>query len=124
MLKKKSPRVIEKLGIGIDVVKIKRFQDIPYFSNPKFYKKIFLPSEIKYCLKFKDASKHFAGKFAVKEAIKKSISDNVAMLDIETSHSNLKPTIKLKGNKKYHFLASISHENTIAISVVISEQID
>lgn len=123
MLKKKSLRVIEKLGIGIDAVQIKRFQDIPYYSNPKFYKKIFLPSEIKHCLKFKDASKHFAGKFAVKEAAKKSITDNIALLDIETSHSNLKPTIKLKGNEKYQFLVSISHENTVAVAVVISERI-
>lgn len=123
MLKKKSLRIIERLGIGIDVVQIKRFEDIPYYSNSRFYKKIFLPSEIKYCLKFKDAPRHFAGKFAIKEAVKKSISDNIALYDIETSHSNLRPTIKLKGKEKYLFLASISHENSVAIAVVISERL-
>ena len=126
MLKKKSRRVIEKLGIGIDVVQIKRFQDIPYSSNHKFYKKIFLPSEIKYCLKFKDASKHFAGKFAIKEAVKKSICDNIDFLHIQTSHLHFKPEVKLIGNiaKKYNFMISLSHEQEVAVGIVISEKIE
>lgn len=115
--------MIEKLGIGIDVVEIKRFETIPYHSNPRFYKKIFHLSEIKYCLKYKDPAKHFAGKFAIKEAVKKSISDKIDLLDIETLHSNQKPVVKLKDNRKYRFHISVSHEDTIAIAVVISEKI-
>ena len=115
--------IIEKLGIGIDIVDVKRFEKIPYPSKPHFYQKIFLPSEIKYCLKYKNPYEHFAGKFAIKEAVKKSIPDNISLLDIETSHSNSKPLIKLKRMKKYLFITSLSHEDKIAVAVVISEKI-
>lgn len=115
--------VIENLGIGIDIVEVRRFKKITYSKNKSFYEKTFLPSEIKYCLKYKDQARHFAGKFAVKESVKKSITENIHFLDIETSHSNSKPIVKLKGKKKYRFLVSISHEDKIAVSVVISERI-
>ncbi len=118
--------MIEKLGIGIDIVDLKQFEKIPYASKPKFYKKIFLASEIKYCLKYKNPSERFGGKFAIKEAIMKSIPERISMLDIETFHSNSKPKVKLRGNigRKYLFLASISHQKQYAIGVVISERIN
>lgn len=115
--------MIEKIGIGIDIVDVTRFEKIPYEKKPGFYKKIFLQSEIEYCLQHVNPHMHFAGKFAVKEAVKKSIKKNISLLDIETSHSDSMPTIKLKGNENYQFLVSISHENTIAVGVVISERI-
>lgn len=113
--------MITNLGIGIDVVKVNRFRKIPYDKNKRFYKKIFLPSEIAYCTKFKDQERHFAGKFAIKESVKKSISKKINMRDIVTSHSKSRPTVTIRNNKKYQFLASISHEDEIAVGVVISE---
>jgi len=111
------------LGIGIDIVDIQRFRKISYSSNPGFYKKIFIPSEIKYCRKFKDPYPHFAGKFAVKESVIKAINEPVHMLKIETIHVNSKPAVKLRGKleNRYRFLTSLSHDKNIAIAVVISE---
>ena len=88
--------MIEKLGIGTDITDINKFKKIPYHTNKKFYEKIFLPSEIKYCVKYKNPSPHFAGKFAVKESVTKSIPEKISFLDIETFHSNSKPQIRLK----------------------------
>ena len=118
--------MIEKLGIGTDITDINKFKKISYITNKKFYEKIFLPSEIKYCVKYKNPSPHFAGKFAVKESITKAVSEKISFLDIETFHSNSNPQIRLKGkiNKKYTFRASLSHEKNFAIAVVISEQTD
>ena len=118
--------MIEKLGIGTDITDINKFKKIPYITNKKFYEKMFLPSEIKYCVKYKNPSPHFAGKFAVNESVIKAISEKISFLDIETFHSNSKPQIRLKGkiNKKYAFRASLSHEKNFAIAVVISEQTD
>ena len=56
--------MIENFGIGIDVSSIKKFKNKPFDKNKSFYKKIFLDEEIAYCLKFKNASEKFAGKFA------------------------------------------------------------
>ena len=118
--------MIEKLSIGIDIVNVKQFEKISYSSKSAFYRKIFLPSEIKYCLKYKNPYEHFAGKFAIKEAVKKSIRERISLLDIETSHSDSKLHVKLVGKfeGKYLFLASISHEKKIAIGIVISEKIN
>ncbi len=118
--------MIEKLGIGIDMVDVDQFKRISYSSCLGFYKKIFLPIEIKYCLKYKNPYKHFAGKFALKEAVKKSIPERISLLDIETSHSKSKPKVRLLGKLrgKYLFLASISHEENFAMGIIISERVN
>jgi len=115
--------MIENIGIGIDIVDVKRFKTIPYAYKKKFYEKIFLPSEIKYCLAFKNSTLHFAGKFAAKEAVKKSINETLDVHDIEVVSISQVPKIKLRKRLPYKFLVSITHENDFAIAVVISERI-
>jgi len=117
--------MVEKLGVGIDIADITDFKKNPYQERVGFYELIFQSSEIDYCLKFKDSSSHFAGKFALKEAVKKSINDDIYISKIETFHVNSKPMIKLLDSaKKYVFRASISHEGNYAIAIVISELIN
>ena len=65
--------MIEKFGIGIDVIEVNRFSSKKFSENEEFYKKIFTDSEINYCTKFKEPYAHFAGKFALKEAVIKAI---------------------------------------------------
>ena len=117
--------LIEKDGIGIDIIDVQRFTKKIFKENLTFYQKIFLESEIKYCLRFKSPYEHFAGKFALKESVIKSIPDKISFLDIQTSHSKYGPTIRLLGKKakKYSFLCSVSHEKKFAIAVVISSRI-
>lgn len=118
--------MIERLGIGIDIVDIGQFEKMQYSLKLQFYKKIFLPSEIEYCLKYKNPYEHFAGKFAVKEAVKKSIRENISPLKIKTSHSNSIPKVEILDNKfkKFVFIASISHDKKFAVGVVISEKVN
>ena len=116
--------MLEKFGIGIDVANIDDFKKIPYEKKSGFYEKIFHSSEINYCLNHKDPYPHFAGKFALKEAVKKSVIENVYISKIETFHQESKPSIKLINCKNnYIFRASISHEKNIAMAIVISEMI-
>ena len=117
--------MLEKFGIGIDVVKVSRFKNKPYLTNKNFYKKLFSDSEIKYCLKYKDPAPHFSGKFAVKESLIKSINEKILLHEIKTFYKNSKPTVNIKKSlsKKYRFIVSISHENDIAVAVVLSEKI-
>ena len=118
--------LIEKDGVGIDIIDVERFRKKIFKQNIKFYQRIFLESEIKYCLRFKSPYEHFAGKFALKESVIKSIPDKISFLDIQTSHSKYGPTIRLLGKKakKYSFLCSVSHEKKFAIAVVISSRIE
>ena len=116
--------MIENLGIGIDIVEVSRFRRKKYGENRNFYKKIFVKSEINYCLKFKNSAERFAGKFALKEALIKSIDRKIRFSEIETSHLKSKPIVRIKKSReKYNFIASLSHENDFAIAVVISERI-
>jgi len=116
--------MIEIFGIGIDLVNIEKFRKKPFKKNQSFYERIFSKSEISYCLEFKNSYERFAGKFAIKEAVIKSIQDKIGFSQIEISYINSKPIVKIKKiKKKYKFLISISHENNFAVAVVISENI-
>ena len=115
--------MLDKLGIGIDIVEIKRFSKKPYKTNMNFYKKIFHESEINYCLNHKNSAQYFAGKFAIKESIIKSIPKNIDFLDILIDYSNSKPTVTLINDSSYSFLVSLTHEELYAVSVVISEKL-
>ena len=111
-------------GIGIDLVEIKRFKQLSFSENQSFYKKNFSDDEIDYCMKFNEPYRHFAGKFALKEALIKSIDKKISLSEIETSHFDSKPIVKiLEDNENYRFLASVSHENEFAIAVVICEKL-
>ena len=114
--------MIKNLGIGIDIIEVSRFRKKQYEENKNFYKKIFVKSEINYCLKFKNSAERFAGKFALKEALIKSIDRKIRFSEIETSHLKSKPIVRIKKSReKYNFIASLSHENDFAVAVVISE---
>ena len=121
---KLSLEMIKNLGIGIDIIEVSRFRKKKYEENKNFYKKIFVKSEINYCLKFKNSAERFAGKFALKEALIKSIDRKIRFSEIETSHLKSKPIVRIKKSReKYNFIASLSHENDFAIAVVISVRI-
>ena len=115
--------MLEKLGIGIDIIEIKRFLNKPYETNLDFYKKIFHESEITCCLERKNFAECFAGKFAIKESVIKSIPKKITFLDILIDYSNSKPVVTLIDDSSYSFLVSLTHEKLYAVSVVISEKL-
>jgi|TARA_B100000809_G_scaffold236666_1_gene255860 holo-[acyl-carrier protein] synthase len=112
--------MMEISNIGIDIINIERFKKKEYAKNKKFYQKIFSKSEIEYCLEFKNSSEHFAGKFAIKEAVRKSLKEKVPFNKILTTHKNSKPRIILKMKLNYEFLVSVSHETNMALAIVIA----
>ena len=113
----------EKIGVGIDIINVSRFRNMPFEKKLSFYKKIFHDNEINYCLKFKDPYVHFAGKFAIKESVIKSINIKENLLKIITDHDNKKPTVSISEKKDYIFSVSITHEKDYAIGVVIAKKI-
>jgi len=108
-------------NVGIDIVSVNRFKNKIFSKNITFYKNFFLQSEIDYCNKFKSPYEHFAGKFAIKEAVIKSVDEKILPLDIEIFYKNSKPQIKLKKfQSKYSFKISMSHEKDYAIAIAIA----
>jgi len=104
--------------MGIDITDVNRFSSKIYSKNKQFYKKIFTKNEIDYCTKFKNPYTHFAGKFALKEAVIKALNKKIDLLEIETFHKNKAPYVKLKNYDSFS-IASISHEKNIAVAVFL-----
>jgi len=111
---------IDELDVGIDLVKIDRFKKIPFDKNKSFYKKNFSEEEIEYCLRFEEPYKHFAGKFAIKEATIKAINKKIELLEIKTYHDKSKPKVSII-NEEIDFKVSVSHDGDYAIAIVFSK---
>ena len=109
------------MNVGIDLVQTSRFEKIPYDKNKSFYEKNFSDNEIKYCLKFNEPYKHFAGKFAIKEATMKSIEEKIKLSDVVTYYDNDKPNVRIS-TKGFNFKVSMSHDGDYVIAIVISNK--
>ena len=116
------------LGVGTDIVNVKRIERIVKKNKNSFLRKIFTDREIKKILSYKvsQASK-IASRFAAKEALSKAlatgIGTNVSFLDIEVLN---KPSgapffnIVKKSLKKTTFELSLSDDYPWALAFVIA----
>lgn len=116
-------------GLGNDIIEVPRIEKIMLRYGPKFLDKVFTVTEQAYCLKYVKSSRHFAGRFAAKEAIVKALGTgfgkDVSFLDIEiVNDASGKPIVQLApevtkrlGNPQVHL--SISHCNSYATAVAI-----
>jgi len=123
------------LGVGIDIVNIKRIEKILKRKNNKFKTKVFSKNEITYCKKKKYPGSFYAKRFAAKEALVKALGtgfrQGMLFKNIEvTNNKHGKPSIKLKGNtltllkkrtknKKYQIDLSLSDDLPWAQAIVI-----
>ncbi|MBI4834569.1 MAG: holo-ACP synthase [Planctomycetes bacterium] len=122
------------IGIGIDLVKIRRINKLIRSSS---LPKIFTPNEIKYCKSKKNQAESFAARFAAKEAFLKAIgtgwgtSKSPHFSQIEVVRNNKSPFLSLKLTGKAREIAmklkvnkihlSVAHSGEYAIAVVILE---
>jgi holo-[acyl-carrier protein] synthase len=59
-------------GIGVDVVDIERME-LALARTPRIRQRLFTEREIAYCEKFRFAERHYAGRWAAKEAVCKAL---------------------------------------------------
>lgn len=59
-------------GIGVDVVDVERMQ-FALKRTPRIRQRLFTEAEISYCEKFRFAERHYAGRWAAKEAVTKAL---------------------------------------------------
>jgi len=117
-------------GLGNDIIEIERIEKIILRYGEKFLKKIFTLAEINYCSKHAHHFRHFAGRFAAKEAISKSlgcgIGRDIGWLEIEILNDERgKPVVELSKAAKKKFNSpqisiSISHCKSYACAVAIA----
>jgi len=123
------------LGIGTDIINIKRMRNLIKKNKKNFKERIFSKNEIIYCDKKKEPYSYYAKRFAAKEALSKALGTGIRkginFKDIEISNDNLgKPKIRLKGStanflkkkiktKKYYIYLSLSDDSPWAQATVI-----
>lgn len=116
-------------GIGNDIIEIERIAASIEKHGQHFLDRIFTLREQKYCLRHHESARHFAGRFAAKEAIVKAFGtgfrEGISWLDLEIHNSpEGKPQVSLSAllqNKFDHpkIEISISHCRTYATAVAI-----
>ena len=130
------------LGIGTDLISVKRIEKLILNFEKKFLQKIFVESEISKADSIKISEKRtlfYAKRFAAKEAFSKAIGLGIGrgidFKDIEIGNDNLgKPQIKILNNKTEFLIShfgcqnfsihlSLSDEKDLALAFVIIEKI-
>ena len=107
------------LGTGIDIIEIDRIQKAVERWGDDFLNYVFTPEEIINAKKYKFPYRHYAGRFAAKEAIFKAMGiphlswHNVTITNDPTG----KPVCQLNNiDFKHRLMISISHSRDYAVA--------
>ncbi len=121
------------LGAGVDLVEVDRVRDALARWGGRFRDRIFLPEEQRYCESRAAPWRHYAVRFALKEAVGKSfgtgIGAEVGWLDIEVrrAEGSGAPSVALHGRAAElaarrgvsRVLASLAHARDYAVAQAI-----
>ncbi|MGE0375235.1 MAG: holo-ACP synthase [Planctomycetaceae bacterium] len=123
------------VGLGTDIVEITRIGQMIERHGELFLQRVYTESEIRYCQQRKEAMQHYAGRWAAKEAVMKTLGTGftrgVGWQDIEIANRRSgQPQIVLSGGAKEfaaqrgidEILISISHCRTYATATAIALQ--
>jgi holo-[acyl-carrier protein] synthase len=125
-----SPAFPVVLGIGIDLVENDRMKEILRRRGRAFRDRVFLPTEQEYCNSRAAPWHHYAGRFAVKEAVSKAfgtgVSEHIGWLDIEVVRDirTGAPSVRLSAKGRQlakkrgvkRVLVSLSHTHSYAVA--------
>lgn len=121
------------IGIGIDLVDVRRMEGIIFRWQEKFLKRIFTDKEISYCNNKKNPAQRFATRYAAKEAFIKALypkgTEGINFRDIEISEKDNRPVVIMYDTIKKHVDAKgvkniflmLSHDGNYGIANVILE---
>ena len=110
------------VGIGTDIIECLRIAQMIERHGELFITRVYTQTEIQYCQSRKQATQHFAGRWAAKEAILKALGTGwrrgISWRDIEIrNESGGRPVVALRGGARdivesrgiTQMLISISH---------------
>ncbi|MGA2263680.1 MAG: holo-ACP synthase [Acidobacteriota bacterium] len=123
------------VGIGIDIVDIRRLRGALERQGDRFLKRVFTSVEQDYCRAHRDPAPSFAARFAAKEAVFKALgtgwAGGVTWLDAEVRReARGSPKLALSGKAEEISKAlgvqaihlSLSHSEETAVAMVILEK--
>ena len=121
------------IGIGTDIVECLRIAQMIERHGELFIDRVYTAAEIEYCRSRKQATQHFAGRWAAKEAILKAIGTGwrrgISWRDMEVrNEGGGKPIVALRGGARDvveqlgvgEILVTISHCRSHATAFAIA----
>jgi len=121
-------------GTGVDIIEVDRIRKSIQKYAGRFEERVFTPKEIDYCRSKADPFKHFAARFAAKEAVLKSLgtgmAEGITWKDMEIlNRESGQPVLSLSGKGKDIFNAlnlknihvSMTHDRQYAMAQAIAE---
>ena len=113
------------VGIGIDIIDIRRIEKTIIKYGDRFIKKCFLQNEIQRSENRRNTIQSYAKRYAAKEACAKALGTGLAKgvywKDIEVSNNNLGKPILTLHNKAAKILNQISSKKT-RIEISLSDE--
>jgi holo-[acyl-carrier protein] synthase len=117
------------LGIGVDIVETARIQSSLDRFGDRFLRRVFTQGERDYCSSMPFPARHYAARFAAKEAVSKAfgtgIGSHIGWRDIEVMRKPTgEPYIQLHGPAAdlaatlgvLHALVSLSHSDNYSVA--------
>jgi holo-[acyl-carrier protein] synthase len=121
------------IGLGTDIVEIVRIGRMIERHGEQFLRRVYTDDEIRYCQRRKECYQHFAGRWAAKEAVMKTLGTGfirgIGWQDIEIlSQKNGQPTVNIRGGAREYadaldvdeILITISHCRSYATATAIA----
>lgn len=121
------------LGIGIDLVDVRRMEGIIFRWQERFLRRIFTDKEIRYCNNKKNPAQRFATRFAAKEAFVKALypkgQEGINFRDIEIDEKESRPVVNaynkvqsdLQEKNVQKIFVMVSHDGNYGVAQVILE---
>ncbi|HLL98758.1 MAG TPA: holo-ACP synthase [Rubrobacteraceae bacterium] len=117
-------------GIGVDVVDVERMK-FALERTPRIRQRLFTKQEIAYCEKFRFAERHYAGRWAAKEAVTKALGCGLIQWNgVEVMRRPRQaPTVRIFGKierfadmvgvRQEDLFISITHSELSAVAVCV-----
>lgn len=124
---------MDVIGIGTDITECLRIARMIERHGDLFINRVYTPEEIRYCRSRKQATQHFTGRWAAKEAVLKALGTGwvrgISWRDIEIRNEpGGKPVVAVRGGAQEvverlrirKLLVTISHCHTHATAYAIA----
>ena len=121
------------IGIGTDITECLRIARMIERHGELFINRVYTPAEISYCQSRRQATQHFTGRWAAKEAVLKALGTGwrrgISWRDVEIRNEpGGKPVVAVRGGAKEvveqlgiaKLLVSISHCRTHATAYAVA----
>lgn len=120
------------IGLGTDLIEVERVRGVLERQGERFLQRVFTAEEREYCSRMKYPARHYAARFAAKEAVAKAFTTGIgaglgwksASIHHGTRHEPLvrldeQGTALLQRIGGTRVLVTLSHTDTMAMAVAV-----